>query len=173
MPAVSRYGSVVPPILPLAAVLAAQGVSYVLVGSAGLYLRGYHGPGGDIDAVPAPDPVNLELLHDVLAGLAVGGRCPPARVLATADLVQMRTSYGKLDCLLARGRLDWAKLTAGAETFEVCGVPVLRPLPRTCVRCGPGGRVAELHQSAWPAASADPNSPVGTARVPTRPSTAA
>jgi hypothetical protein len=65
------------------------------------------------------------LLHDVLAGLVVGGRCPPARVLATADLVQVRTSYGKLDCLLARGRLDWAKLTAGAEAFEVCGVPVL------------------------------------------------
>jgi hypothetical protein len=41
-----------PPILLLAAVLAAEGVAYVLVGSAGLYLRGWHGPVGDIDAVP-------------------------------------------------------------------------------------------------------------------------
>jgi len=120
----------VPPILLLAAVLAAEGVSYVLVGSAGLYLRGYRGPVGDIDAVPAPDPVNLELLHDVLAGLGMGRGCPPARVLAAADLIQVRTSYGKLDCLLARGRSDWANLSAGAEAFEVCGVPVLTAAAR-------------------------------------------
>lgn len=114
-----------PPILLLAAVLAADGVSYVLVGSAGLYLRGHLGPVGDIDAVPAPDPANLERLRDVLTDLAVGSKCPPVRLLATADLVQVRTSYGKVDCLLARGRRDWARLVAGAETFDVCGVPVL------------------------------------------------
>ncbi|MGN6677258.1 MAG: hypothetical protein ACTHKL_05685 [Streptosporangiaceae bacterium] len=114
-----------PPILLLAAVLAADGVSYVLVGSAGLYLRGYRGPVGDIDAVPAPDLANLERLRDVLADLAVGGRCPQVRSLATADLVQVRTSYGKVDCLLARGRQDWARLAAGAEAFDVCDVQVL------------------------------------------------
>jgi hypothetical protein len=70
----SRYGCVVRPILLLAAVLAAERVSYVLVGSAGLYLRGHQGPVGDIDAVPAPDRANLERLHDVLIGLAVGSR---------------------------------------------------------------------------------------------------
>lgn len=114
-----------PPILLLAAVLAADGVSYVLIGSAGLYLRGHRGPVGGIDAVPAPDQANLERLHDVLTDLAVGSRCPPARLLATTDLVPVRTSYGKVDCLLARGRREWARLAEGAETFDVCGVPVL------------------------------------------------
>lgn len=120
-----RYRCVVPPILLLAAVLAAERVSYVLVGSAGLYLRGHRGPVGDIDAVPAPDRANLERLHDVLIDLAAGSRCPPVRLLATADLVQVRTSYGMVDCLLARGRRDWARLVAGAQTFDICGVPVL------------------------------------------------
>lgn len=54
------YGWAVPPIRLLAAVLAADGVSYVLVGSAGLHLRGHCRPVGDIDAVPAPDQANLE-----------------------------------------------------------------------------------------------------------------
>jgi hypothetical protein len=125
MPLPATVG-IVPPILLLAAVLAAEGVRYVLVGSAGLYLRGCHsGPPGDIDAVPAPDTANLLRLHEVLADLALGGRCPPAPRLTTADLVQVQTGFGRLDCLLARGRQDYAKLHANAEAFEVYGVPVL------------------------------------------------
>jgi hypothetical protein len=113
------YGWVVPLILLLAAVPAADGVSYVLVGSAGLHLRGHCGPVGDIDAVPLPDQANLERLHDVFTDLAVGSKCPPARLLTTLDLVQVRTSYGQADCLLARGRRDWARLAGGAETSSL------------------------------------------------------
>jgi len=120
----------VPTILLLAAVLAAEGVSYVVVGSACLYLRGERGPVRDIDAVPAPDRANLARLHAVLTGLALGGWCPPLRLLATADLVQVHTSYGKLDCLLHRGRRDWDSLVAGAEAFDVCGVAVLTAAAR-------------------------------------------
>jgi hypothetical protein len=121
----SGFDCATPSILLLAAVLAAEGVSYVLLGSAGMYLRGFRGAIGDIDAVPAPDRVNLERLHDVLADLAIGKECPPVKVLVRADLVQLHTSYGRLDCLLAKGRRDWATLVARAQAFDVFGVPVL------------------------------------------------
>ena len=67
--ATRRYGCAVPPILLLAAVLAAEEVSFVLVGSAALYLHGYLIPVADIDAVPAPDAGNLARLYAALAVL--------------------------------------------------------------------------------------------------------
>jgi hypothetical protein len=118
------YRDAVPAIMLLAAVLAAEEVSFVLVGSAGLYLHGERIRVRDVDAVLCPDRVNLERLHMVLADLVIGGPAPPLRSLATADLVSVHTSYGKLDCLLERGRRDWDMLRGGVRPFSVRGVPV-------------------------------------------------
>jgi hypothetical protein len=90
----------------LAAVLAAEDVSFVLVGSAALYLHGQPIPVTDIDAVPAPGASNLARLYAALAAVVPGGRVPSVRSLGTADVVSVRTSYGRLDCLLGRGRRD-------------------------------------------------------------------
>jgi hypothetical protein len=109
----------------LAAVLAAEGVSFVLVGSAGLHLHGERIRVRDIDAVPAPGRENLGRLHSVLAVLSVDGRVPAAWSLATADVVSVRTGFGRLDCLLERGRQDWSTLRAGAHAFDVSGARVL------------------------------------------------
>jgi hypothetical protein len=109
----------------LAAVLAAEEVSFVLVGSAGLHLHGQRIRVHDIDAVPAPDRENLARLYLVLADLAIDGQVPALRSLATAHLVSVRTGYGKLDCLLDRGRRDWSRLRAGARAFDVAGAQVL------------------------------------------------
>ena len=35
------------------------------------------------------------------------------------------TGYGKVDCLLERGRRDWAQLCRGAGFLSVANVPVL------------------------------------------------
>lgn len=56
----------VPPIVLLAAVLAAERVSFVLVGGAALRLRGEYVPVADIDAVPEPGAANLVRLHAAL-----------------------------------------------------------------------------------------------------------
>ena len=120
-----RYGGAVPPILLLAAVLAAEDVSFVLVGSAALYLYGYLIPVADIDAVPAPDAGNLARLHAALAVLVRDGRVPSIRSLGAADVVSVRTSYGGLDCLLGRGRRDWDRLREGARQVRVSDTGVM------------------------------------------------
>jgi hypothetical protein len=120
-----RYGGAVPPILLLAAVLAAEDVSFVLVGSAALYLYGYLIPVADIDAVPAPDAGNLARLHAALAVLVRDGRVPSIRSLGAADVVSVRTSYGGLDCLLGRGRRDWERLREGAQQVRVSDTGVM------------------------------------------------
>jgi hypothetical protein len=125
MRATAHYRDAVPVIMLLAAVLAAEEVSFVLVGSAGLHLHGERIRVRDIDAVPAPGRENLGRLHSVLADLSMDGRVPSERSLAAADLVSVRTGYGTLDCLMERGRLDWDGLRAGARPFGLCGVPVL------------------------------------------------
>jgi hypothetical protein len=109
----------------LAAILAAERVSFVLVGSAGLHLHGQRIRVHDVDAVPAPGRENLARLHQVLADLAIDERLPALRSLATAHLVSVRTGYGTLDCLLERGRTDWDRLRAGARPFDVAGERVL------------------------------------------------
>src|SRR5258708_15248057 len=125
MRAPARYRDAVPVIMLLAGVLAAEEVSFVLVGSAGLHLHGERIRVRDIDAVPAPGGENLGRLHSVLADLSVDGRVPAARSLAAADLVSVRTGYGRLDCLMERGRRDWDRLRAGARPFDLCGERVL------------------------------------------------
>jgi hypothetical protein len=109
----------------LAAVLAAEDVSFVLVGSAALYLHGQPIPVADIDAVLAPDASNLTRLYAALAAMVPGGRVPSVRSLGTADVVSVGTSYGRLDCLLGRGRRDWDKLRVGARLVNVSGTGVM------------------------------------------------
>jgi hypothetical protein len=125
MRATARYRDAVPVIMLLAAVLAAEEVHFVLVGSAGLHLHGERIRVRDIDAVPAPGRENLGRLHSVLADLSVDGRVPAVRSLATAHVVSVRTGFGRLDCLLERGRRDWDRLRAGARPFDVSGARVL------------------------------------------------
>jgi hypothetical protein len=108
----------------LAAVLAAEDVSFVLVGSAALYLHGQRIRVADIDAVPAPGAGNLARLHAALAAVVPAGRVPSVRSLGSTDVVSVRTSYGRLDCLLGRGRRDWDKLLAGARLVDVSGAGV-------------------------------------------------
>jgi hypothetical protein len=108
----------------LAAVLAAEGVSFVLVGSAALYLHGDRVPVRDIDAVPDPGEANLAALHAALGVLIVRGTVPSLRSLATAEMLSARTGYGALDCLLARGRRDWDRLREHAQLFPVSGAVV-------------------------------------------------
>lgn len=112
------------PIMLLAAVLAAEEVSFVLVGSAALYLHGERIAVADIDAVPGPDEGNLAKLHTALGVLMLQDGVPSLRSLATADVISVRTGYGTLDCLLRRGRQDWYRLRASAQLFEVAGTGV-------------------------------------------------
>jgi len=121
----AAYGVQVPQTLLLAAVLAAERVSFVLVGSAALRLRGEAIPVADIDAVPEPGHANLARLHAVLTALAVRRwLVPPPRSLLTLDMVSVRTVYGKLDCLLERGRRDWDRLREDAGVIRVADAEV-------------------------------------------------
>jgi len=122
----AAYGVLVPPILLLAPVLAAERVSFVLVGSAALWLQGEDVPVADVDAVPEPGPANLARLHAALLTLAVHDRIVPRpRSLQLLDIVTAPTSYGRLDCLLERGRRDWDRLRRGAGVIRVTDADVL------------------------------------------------
>jgi len=120
----------------LAAVLAAEDVSFVLVGSAAWYLHGHRIPVADIDAVPASDGGNLTRLHAALAVMVPDGRVPAMRRFGTADVVSVRTSYGGLDCLRGWGRRNWGKLQSGARLVQVhdAGVMVASATTVTALR---------------------------------------
>ena len=64
-------GSGLPVVVMAAAVLAADGVSLLLVGSAALWLRGEPVTVGDVDVVIESGSENLRRLHAALAGVAV------------------------------------------------------------------------------------------------------
>jgi hypothetical protein len=109
-----------------AAVLATTGVSFVLVGSAALWLRGEPIPVGDADVVIEPGEQNLQRARAALADMALRPRAvPQAARLATLDIVTIMTSYGKIDCLLGRGRLDWDRLRTHADVILVAGAEVV------------------------------------------------
>jgi hypothetical protein len=94
-----------PVVVLAAAVLAAEGVSFILVGSAALWLRGEEVSVGDTDVVIEPGEANLERLHDALATLAAHpGGLPSLRRLALRSVVPVQTSFGRLDLLLESGR---------------------------------------------------------------------
>ena len=100
-------GPGVPVVVLAAAVLAADGV-LLLVGSAALRLRGEPVTVADADVVIEPGAQNVRCLHSALAGVALRPRdVPPPNRLAGLPVVTIRTSYGRVDCLLERGRRDW------------------------------------------------------------------
>ena len=90
-----------------AAVLAAEEVSFVLVGSAALWLRDEIAGVADADAVIEPGERNIHRLRGALAGIAVGP-VPSVDGLSGGSVVPVVTAYGKVDCLMERGRRDWA-----------------------------------------------------------------
>ena len=109
-----------------AAILTAENVSFLLVGSAALWLHREPVAVGDTDAVIEPGEQNLRRLREVLAGMALRPRTvPPARDLALLHLVSVTTSYGRVDCLLERGRLDWERLRQSSVTIPVADAGVL------------------------------------------------
>jgi hypothetical protein len=112
-------------VLP-AAVLAAERVSSVLVGSAALWLRGEPVSVGDVDVVIEPGEANLRRLHEALAGLAVRPQDVPAvHRLRDVSIATIFSSYGRVDCMLERGRRDWAPLRQNAGYVPVADVRVL------------------------------------------------
>src|ERR1039457_2976290 len=87
-----------------AAVLATTGVSFALVGSAALWLRGESIPVGDSDVVIEPGEQNMQRARAALADMALQPHAfPQTARLAMLDIVTIMTSYGKIDCLLRRG----------------------------------------------------------------------
>jgi hypothetical protein len=107
-----------------ASVLAAEEVSSLLVGSAALWLRGEIIGVGDADVVIEPGEDNIYRLREALTGIAVGP-APSMGMLLGGSVVPVMTAYGKVDCLLERGRQDWGRLRRGADFFPVADVPVL------------------------------------------------
>lgn len=115
-----------PPAVLAAAVLTVEHVSCLLVGSAALWLRGERIPVRDADVVIEPGEQNLCQLAAGLARMALlPAAVPPVHRLSSLPLATVATSYGNVDCLLERGRLDWARLRHRAEVLPVADTGVL------------------------------------------------
>lgn|GEM_PF-2099226 len=115
-----------PAVVLAAAVLAAEQVSGVLVGSAALWLRGEPVSVGDVDVVIEPGERNLRRLHEALTDLAVQPEAVPAvHRLREISIATVFSSYGRVDCMLERGRHDWQWLRPGAGYVPVADVRVL------------------------------------------------
>jgi hypothetical protein len=113
-----------------AAVLSAEGVSFLLVGSAALWLHGESIAVGDADAVIEPGEPNLDRLGEVLARIAIRPRMVPrVRDFPLLHLVSVATCYGKVDCLLERGRQDWERLRRSSVLVPVADAGVLVATP--------------------------------------------
>ena len=109
-----------------AAVLAAEGVSFLLIGSAALWLHGEPIAVGDADVVIEPGGRNLHRLSEALAGMALRPRAvPPVRDFPLLHTAGVITSYGRIDCLLERGRLDWQRLRRSSVMIPVADAGVL------------------------------------------------
>jgi hypothetical protein len=108
-----------------AAILAAEGVSFLLVGSAALWLHGEPIPVADADVVIEPAEENLHRLGDALAEFALRHQeVPRVRALPWLNVLSVVTSYGMVDCLLERGRLEWPRLRQSAVRIPVADVDV-------------------------------------------------
>jgi hypothetical protein len=109
-----------------AAVLAAEQVSFLLVGSAALWLRGEPIAVGDVDVVIEPRELNLCQLREALLRLAIRPEeIPAVHRLRELSVATATTSYGRVDCMLERGRRDWARLCKMAGYVAVADAQVL------------------------------------------------
>jgi hypothetical protein len=115
------------PVVVLAVgVLAAEQVSFLLVGSAALWLRGEPVMVGDVDVAIEPGEPNLRRLHEALRRLAVRpDTIAPVHRLRELSVATAITSYGRMDCMLERGWRDWDRLRQSAGYFAVADAPVL------------------------------------------------
>lgn len=96
----------------------------MVVGSTALVLRGHHLTVRDLDLVPAPNPDSLAALRTALQPLVVRGGVPSVGQLERASVVSLATSFGPVDLLLERGRVDHPALHAASSLIEVAGVAV-------------------------------------------------
>jgi hypothetical protein len=113
-----------------AAVIAADGVSCLLVGNAALWLHGEPVAVRDVDLVIEPGEANLQRLRDVLTRIALRPRAiPSARVAGLAAHGRRHHVLWKVDCLLERGRLGWEQLSRSATTIRVADSGVLVASP--------------------------------------------
>ena len=116
-----------------AAILAAERVSLILVGSTALWLRGEAVSVGDTDVVIEPGEANLQRLHDSLQALATNpAALPSPRRLAMRSIVPVQTSFGKLDLLLEGGQRDWGWLRPGADLITVTDIGVVVAAAEDC-----------------------------------------
>jgi hypothetical protein len=108
-----------------AGILAAEDVSFLLVGSAALWLYGEPIPVRDADVVIEPAEENLHRLGVALAEFALRPQeVPRVRVLPWLNVLSVVTSYGMVDCLLERGRLEWQTLRRSTTRIPVADVDV-------------------------------------------------
>lgn len=109
-----------------AAILAAEGVSLLLVGSAALWLHGEPISVADADVVIEPAEQNLRRLGEALAWLALRPRAiPRAADFPLLHVLSVMTCYGRVDCLLERGRLDWERLRRSSVSIPVADASVV------------------------------------------------
>jgi hypothetical protein len=81
---------------------------------------------GDADVVIEPGEQNMRRARAALADMALQPHAVPQTArLAMLDIVTIMTSYGKIDCLLRRGRLDWDRLRTNADVILVAGAEVV------------------------------------------------
>lgn len=79
----------------------------------------------DVDVVIEPNEANVARLGAVLEMLSLSPISLAPAVLTGRSIVSVATSFGRLDCMLERGRKDWCGLHDRASWLEVAGVPVL------------------------------------------------
>ncbi len=106
-----------------AALLAAVGVDFVVVGGCALVLLGKAADCRDLDIVPDPAPANTGRLGDALRRLATS-RPPTLRALATQSITSVDGPYGHIDVMAGRGRLEYDGLAARSSACRVEGVEV-------------------------------------------------
>ena len=73
-----------------------------------------------------PGEQSLHRLGEVLARMAIRPRVlPRVRDLPLLHLVSVTTCYGRIDCLLERGRLDWHRLRRSSAMIMVADAGVV------------------------------------------------
>ena len=108
-----------------AAVLQAEGVACLVAGSTALLLHGANVPVGDLDIIIGPEGENVRLLYRVLYRVTSRRRgLPPISRWPEIDMVSAATSFGKIDCLLERGRAEWERFYSGSSVFLIADAPV-------------------------------------------------
>lgn len=109
-------------------------VEFVVIGGIATIAHGGASLTRDLDIVPAPDQLNLDILGRVLVELDARLRgidepvpfVADGRTLHGIEVVCLETRAGALDVLKApKGAPRYAELHAGAERLDIDGVPVL------------------------------------------------